>query len=363
MGTKIYLSDIDLGKNEIRKVNKVLEKKWLSQGEFTEKFEKNFSNYLNCKYSYAVSSGTAALHLSLRALNIKAGDEVIVPSLTFVATVNAVLYSNAKAVFCDATSLNNFNISPENISQKISANTKAIIVMHYGGYACDMHQIKKIAQKNKLYIIEDAAHSIGGEYKDKKLGTIGDIGCFSFFANKNLVTGEGGMVVTNNSKFAEKIKLLRSHGMTTSSWDRYKGHSFSYNILDLGYNYRFDKMRSAIGIEQLKKINKNNSRRKELVNYYQKKLKGVSGITIPFMDYPYKSSYHLFPILLDNNINRKKFMLKLKSAGIQTSIHYLPVHKFSYYKNLFGEEHLPITEEIGKKVVTLPLHPLLKKVM
>lgn len=358
---KIALSEIDLDNEEIKEVVKVLKSKWLSSGEYVKRFEDEFAKYLSVKYAVAVSSCTSALHLVLRALNIKTNDEVIVPSLTFVATVSSVLYVGAKPVFADSISLDNFNISPEDIERKITSKTKVIIVVHYGGYSCDMYQIKKIANKYNLYIVEDAAHAPGAEYKGKKCGTIGDASCFSFFANKNIATGEGGMVVTNNDKLADKIKLLRSHGMTTTSWDRYKGHSFSYDVLDLGYNYRSDEIRAAIGLVQLKKLEKNNKKRENIVKFYQNKLKEIKGIEIPFINFKEKSSYHIFPIILSENINRKEFMEKLKEFGIQTSIHYNPVHKFTYYKKRFGNIKLLIAEEIGKRVITLPLHPLLKK--
>lgn len=362
MKKTIFLSDIDITGSEIAEVTKVLKKKWLSQGEVTQVFERSFCDYLKCKHAFAVSSCTAALHLALRAMDIKRGDEVIVPSLTFVATANAVLYTGATPVFADSASAENFNISPDDIEKKITSKTKAVIVMHYGGYACDMNKIRKLAKAHRLFLVEDAAHAIGGEYQGKKLGALGDIGCFSFFSNKNLVTGEGGMVVTNNDAFAEKIQLLRSHGMTTSSWDRYKGHSFSYDVLDLGYNYRFDEIRSALGLVQLKKLDKNNLKRKRLVLAYQGRLKKFSmKYSMPFLNAASRPSYHLFPVILDNTLNRKKIMADLKKAGIQTSIHYLPVHLFSFYRNNFKQEKLPVAEDIGRRVMTLPLHPLLTK--
>lgn len=360
MRRKIFLSDIDFTDAEIREVVKVLKRKWLSQGETTRAFEERFCRYLKCKHAFAVSSCTTALHLALRVLGVKPGDEVIVPSLTFVATVNAVVYTGATPVFADAAGLDNFNISPDDIQRKITRRTKAVIVMHYGGYACDMDAVKSIAKRHGLFVVEDAAHGVGGTYKGKKLGTLGDAGCFSFFANKNLVTGEGGMIVTDEDALAEKIRLLRSHGMTTSSWDRYKGHSFSYDVLDIGYNYRFDEMRSAIGLVQLKKLEKNNRKRKMLVNRYRKNLKGLEACSVPFSDFTGTPAYHLFPVILHSIVNRAELMARLNESGLQTSIHYPPVHLFSFYRNRMKNVKLPVTEAIGKRVVTLPLHPLMK---
>lgn len=362
MEWKIPLSDIDLDDNEIEAVTKVLKSKWLSMGPVTQKFEKEFAEYLGVKHAFAVSNATAALHIAHWVLGIRAGDEVIVPSLTFVATSNSILYCEAKPVFADITSLEDFNISPEDILNKITPKTKAITVVHYGGYPCDMNAIMEIAQDHGLRVIEDAAHAPGAEYKGKKCGTIGDVGCFSFFANKNIATGEGGMIVTNDDNLAEKIRIMRSHGMTTLTWDRHKGHANSYDVVDIGFNYRINEMASALGQVQLRKLDKNNDKRKKIVEEYRKKLKAISEISIPFENFKEKSSYHIFPILLSENVPRNKFMDNLKEKGIQTSIHYPPIHLFSYYKEMFGfkKDILLKTEFVGKQEVTLPLHPLMK---
>ncbi len=361
MRRKIFLSDVDITKDEIHEVVNVLKTKWLTQGKITQRFENEWRRYVKCKYACAVSSCTAGLHLALRAVGVKSGDEVIVPSLTFVATVNAVLYVGATPVFADSASAEDFNISPDDIKKKITKKTKAIMVMHYGGYSCEMDEVMKISKERDLFIIEDAAHAHGAEYKGKRLGTIGDIGCFSFFANKNLVTGEGGMAVTNNDKFAEKIKLLRSHGMTTSSWDRYRGRGLAYDVSDLGYSYRFDDVRASLGLVQLRKLNKNNDKRKEIVCSYREKLQDVKDMILPFANFPHKSSYHLFPVVLGRKVQREKFMRELRGKGIQTSIHFQPVHQFSYYKKKFKETNLPVAEDIGKRVVSLPLHSLMRE--
>jgi dTDP-4-amino-4,6-dideoxygalactose transaminase len=360
---KIDFSDIDFNAEEINKVSAVVKSKWISMGEVTEEFEQKFANYLGVKHAFSVSNGTAALHIANLALNIKSGDEVIVPSLTFVATANSILYTGAKPIFADVESQHNFSISPERIKEKITKKTKAILVVHYAGYPCNMAQIRDIAKENKLFIIEDDAHAPGSEFSGKKLGTIGDIGCFSFFSNKNLVTGEGGMIVTNNDELAEKIKKRRSHGMTSLSWDRYKGHAFSYDVTTLGYNYRSNEIASALGLCQLKKLDKNNAVREELTNTYRKYLEKVEGISLPYASMKGKFSYHLFPIMLGKKVERTKFMEFLKSKGVQTSIHYPPIHLFSYYRKKFGfkEGMLPVTEFIGRREVTLPLHPLLEK--
>ncbi len=363
MTIKIPLSDIDLGDEETEAVTKVLKSKWLSMGPVTEEFENKFKEYLNVKNAYAVNNCTAALHIAHKVLGIKEGDEVICPSLTFVATANSILYCGAKPVFADITSFDDFNISPDDILEKITPKTKAITVVHYAGYPCDMDAIMEIAEDHKLFVIEDAAHAPGAEYKGKKAGTIGDVGCFSFFANKNLSTGEGGMIATNNDSLGEKIRIMRSHGMTTLTWDRYKGHARSYDVVNLGFNYRGNEIASAIGLVQLKKLDKNNNKRNEIVDMYKKGLKNIKEITIPFKDCKEKSSYHIMPILLSEEVSRNDFMDKLKEKGIQTSIHYPPIHLFSYYKKKFNyiKGMLPKTEFVGEHEVTLPLHSLMAK--
>ena len=359
--SKYPLSDIDFGKEEERAVLRVLRSRWLSTGPVTETFERAFSEYLGGGKAIAVSNGTAALHLALAAIGIKEGDEVILPSLTFVATANSVLYVGARPVFADIAGADDLNISPREIEKKITQRTKAILVMHYGGYPCDMEAILRIGKRHRLYTVEDAAHAPGAEYQKKKCGVVGDVGCFSFFSNKNLVTGEGGMVVTRNRELARSIRGMRSHGMEALSWDKYRGHLSSYDIRGLGYNYRTTEIQSALGLVQLKKLEKNNRKRKKLVEVYRNELQNVKEISIPFLQAKGIPSYHLFSILVAPFIDRNRVMEKLRGFGIQSSIHYPPVHLFSLYRSRFGyrKGDLPKTEGISQREITLPLHPLL----
>ena len=363
MHEKIPLSDIDMGKEEIDAVKEVLKSKWLSMGPVTLEFEKKFSEFLGIKHSFGVCNGTAALHIANKVLGIGKDDEVILPSLTFVATSNATLYCGAKPVFADISSLDNLNISPEDILEKITPKTKAITLVHYGGYPCDMDAILEIADDHSLKVIEDAAHAPGAEYENKKCGTIGDVGCFSFYPNKNMVTGEGGMVVTNDDDLASKIRTLRSHSMTTLTWDRQKGHAYSYDVADLGFNYRINEIASAIGQIQLSKLEKNNKKRERLVNEYINQFKTIKDISIPFIDYKGKSAYHLFPLILSERISRDEIVKELSKMGVQTSVHYPPIHLFSYYQqNLDLEDlSLPKTELVGQQVLSLPLYPNMMK--
>jgi len=357
------LSDIDLGKEEEQGILRVLRSRWLSTGPTTERFEEDFSEYLGGGDAVAVSSGTAALHLALACLGLGEGDEVILPSLTFIATANAVLYVGANPVFADIMSEENLNISADEIEKKVTKKTKAIMVMHYGGYPCDMKAILETAKGHGLYLIEDAAHAPGAEYLGKKCGLVGDISCFSFFSNKNLVTGEGGMVVTRNKAWADQVRRMRSHGMETLSWDKYRGRLSSYDVRGLGYNYRTTEIQSALGLTQLKKLDGNNRKRGRLVEIYRKELQEVEEISIPFLKFEGNPSYHLFPILMTRGTNRNRMMGRLKGFGIQTSVHYPPVHLFSLYRNQFGyrKGDLPRTEEVSGREVTLPLHPRMKQ--
>jgi dTDP-4-amino-4,6-dideoxygalactose transaminase len=355
---RVPLSDIDLGEEEITAVEEVLRSKWLSMGSVTKRFEQAAAEYLEAKHVFAVANGTTALHLAYAALRLGPGDEVILPSLTFVATANAVLYTGATPVFADIVNLDDLTISPEEIERRITPRTRAIAVMHYGGYPCNMEAILEIARRHRLAVVEDAAHAPGTVYGERKAGTWGDVGCFSFFANKNLVTGEGGLVVTDRDDLADRIRLLRSHGMTTLTWDRHRGHAHSYDVVALGYNYRLDEMRAALGLVQLRKLEANNRRRAEITQTYRQMLAGIPGIQLPFLTHPGRSACHLFPILLTGEVARGIFIERMRSAGIQTSIHYPPIHQFTYYRERFGYEqgYLPLTENVGWQEVTLPLY-------
>lgn len=359
MNLKIPLADMDYGPEEENAALEVIHRRWLTMGAVTQEFEAEFRKLTGSKYAFAVSNCTQALHLACLALGIASGDEVILPSLTFVATSNAVLYTNANVCFAEVIGEGELNISPEDIERKITPQTKAIIVVHYGGFPCRMPEIRDIARSHHLSIIEDAAHAPGASLEGRSMGAWGDIGCFSFFSNKNLATGEGGMLVSDREDVAEKVKLLRSHGMTTLTWDRHHGHAHTYDVVALGYNDRIDEIRSAIGLVQLGKLIKNNARRKAIVERYRRRLvePDFGDITLPFLDAPGWSSNHLFPVLLPSYADRRLFMDAMREKGIQTSIHYPPIHCFSYYRQRYPGVSLPITEAIAAREVTLPLYP------
>lgn len=355
---RIPLSDIDFDNDELEAVQNVINSRWLTMGRITQDFEAAFAKYTGAKYALAVTNATAALHMACVAIGLKAGDEVIVPSLTFVASANCIRYTGATPIFADISNENDLNISPSAIEETITNHTKAILLVHYGGYACEMPRIMELARRHQLRVIEDAAHAAGSWLDDRHLGTWGDIGCFSFFSNKNMTTGEGGMVVTNDEALYEKLRLLRSHGMTSLTWDRHKGHAWGYDVVELGYNYRIDEIRSAIGMAQLAKLNRNNQRRRQLTLCYREYLQEFPQLTIPFTDHPGITAAHIMPILLSRDIDRVVFMENMKTHGIQTSIHYPPIHSFTAYREYSGNtmKQLSITENVARREVTLPLY-------
>lgn len=356
MSYKIPLFDLNFDEKEEQAVLETIQSKWISTGPKTVAFEERFASMLNAKHAVALSNCTVSLHLALKLAGVQSGDEVICPSLTFVATVNSIRYVDAIPVFADVTSYENPTIDPEDIRRKITSKTKAIMVMHYGGFACDMDKIMQIARENNLKVIEDACHGPLSEYKGKKLGTIGDVGCFSFFSNKNISTGEGGMLITNNDEYASRTKLLRSHGMTTMSYERAKGHSTAYDVVELGYNYRMDDIHSSIGLEQLDKIETDLNKRTEVRKLYVKLLSEIPGIIIPFKDYTEFSSNYILPIVLKDRNAEKRDQIRaaLAEAGIQTSMHYPAVHRFSIYKEFYSE--LPVTDYLVNNLITLPMY-------
>lgn len=368
----IPLADIDLDDEEIQAVTDVLRSKWLSMGPVTADFERQFAALVGVKHALAVTNCTAALHLAHLALGAGPGDTVICPALTFVATANAIRYTGATPVFAEVTGLDNCNISPDSIAACIDASTKGICVVHYGGYPCDMDRILTLARQHGLYVVEDVAHAPGGgtwitvpgqspecagTRVFKACGSMGDIGCFSFFSNKNMTTGEGGMLTTDNDQLAERLALLRSHGMTSLTWDRDRGHSFSYDVTASGFNYRIDEMRSALGRVQLRRLHANNARRAEAVHRYHTRFAALTDLIIPFAHPDGRATYHLMPIVLPADGQRAACMEFLKARGIQTSIHYPPIHQFTYYRASAQAAVLPLTEQLGKRLLTLPLYP------
>ena len=363
---RIPLSDLDYGPEEETAVLRVLKSKWLSMGPEVQVFEKEFAEYVGTKYAFGVSNGTAALHLCYLAIGLGPGDEIIQPAINFVAVANMTVAVGSTPVFADICGVDEPTIDPADLERRITSQTKAVVVMHYGGYLCRMAEIKEICERHGLFLIEDACHAVGARYIDpqerhphnKMAGDIGDIAAFSFFSNKNLATGEGGMVVTNRDDLAERVRLLRSHGMTTLTWDRHKGHASSYDVTLNGYNYRFDELRAALGRCQLVKLKKNNERRRALVSAYRQNLSTLPDWVIPFNSYRGDSAYHLMVAVAPTEEIRLQTVQNLAKQRIQTSLHYPFLPGFSAFKN-FQTKGLARSVSFASRVITLPLFPTL----
>lgn len=352
----IPLFDLNYDEDEVNAAVETIRSKWISMGAKCLELEKEFAEMLGAKYAFAVTNCTAALHLACVVAGLKEGDEVICPSLTFAATVNCIKYVGATPVFVDICGKDNICIDPSKIEELITDKTKAIIPMHFAGFPCDMDTIMAIADKHNLIVLEDACHGPLSEYKGKKLGTIGAMGCFSFFSNKNISTGEGGMIVTNDDAMAEKIRLLRSHGMTTMSYQRAQGHATSYDILEVGFNYRMDDIRASLAISQLKKLKPDLEKRVVIRKKYEELLSKIDGIVVPYLGHKAFSSNYIFPVVLDEKFvgKRDEVRDKLQEKGIQTSVHYPAIHRFSVYKEY--ARSLPNTEYIADNEFTLPMY-------
>lgn len=354
---KVQLFKLNYDKRESQAVKDVVDSGWITMGEKTKAFEATFSKAHDDVLSTAVSSATAALHMSLLALGIKEGDEVIIPALTFVADINVVRMVGATPVLADCESYEDWNISARTIEKVITSKTKAVIIVHFAGYPCQMDEIVALCKEKNIALIEDCAHAPGARYNGRAVGTFGKYGCFSFFTNKNLSVGEGGMLTTQDEDLDQQAKYFRSHGMTALTLDRHKGRAITYDVTQSGLNYRIDEMRSALGLVQLDKLADANAKRKMLVERYLERLSGVKGLSIPFLDLNnIEPVYHIFPILLDAKIDRVALIGKLKVDGIQSSIHYPAFKDFTAFKDI-GLNEAPVAEDIATRELTLPLYP------
>ncbi|HEU4660832.1 MAG TPA: DegT/DnrJ/EryC1/StrS aminotransferase family protein [Pseudolabrys sp.] len=347
-----------LGREEKEALSDVIDSGWITMGDRVRAFEDAFARVHNAPESVAVSSCTAGLHLILQSLGIGPGDEVLVPSLTFVATVNCVLYVGADPVFVDIESLDKPLISLADAGTKCSARTRAIIVMHYAGYIADRDAWREFAAERNLFLIEDAAHAVGVD----QVGTFGHAAAFSFYGNKNMTTAEGGIVTSPNRDVLERVRQMRNHGMTSGTFQRFSDRSVGYDVMMLGYNYRMDELRAAIGLTQLKKLASWNEKRRSLTQRYMQYLKErCPNVEVPFTGLkdssPAISSHHIMPVVLPKRSDRQKVIDILRGVGIQTSNHYPAVHQLTFYRNRFSSVCLPQTEEYARRELTLPLHP------
>ena len=278
----VPLADVRVDDELRSAVNDVVESGWWSMGPQVEEFERAFGEFVGVEFALAVANGTAALHLALLAAGVGPGDEVVLPSLNFVAAANSIAHTGATPVFCDIVGADDLNLDPADLEAAVGPRTKAVVVLHYGGFPCDMQAVREVADRHDLIVVEDAAHAPGATWRGERCGALGLVGCFSFFSNKNMPVGEGGMVVTDDAGVAEQLRLLRSHGMTTLTWARHRGHASSYDVLLHGFNYRLDELRAAIGLVQLRRLPAENAGRAEIAARYREALHGTSGVTIPF---------------------------------------------------------------------------------
>jgi len=351
--------------NEINSVVESLKSGWLTMGEKTFEFENNFSEFVHSKYAIGVNSATSALHLALRTIGLKKDDEVIMPAMTFISTAEVVCYFEAVPVFVDIEK-DTHNISAEKIESQITHKTKCIIPVHFAGQPCDMDEIIRIADKYNLYIIEDAAHAFPSFYKDKIVGSISDMTCFSFYATKTLTTGEGGMITTYNNEWVDLIKTLRLHGITKDAWNRYsESGSWKYDVHDLGYKYNISDISSSIGIEQLKIANDLQKKREIIAEKYNKAFSDIDELITFKIKNDRISSWHLYPLKLNIDclsIDRDNFIEELKERGISTSVHFIPLYEFTYYKNLgYKKEDYPNCQWVYNRTLSLPIYPDMSK--
>jgi len=350
---KIPYSHQWIDNKDIKEVVKVLKSDWLTQGPKVEEFEKAIAKYCNAKYGVAFSSGTSALYAAYKTAGIKEGDEVITTPLTFVATSNMISVLGAKPVFVDVEQ-DTLNINPELIERSITSRTKAIATVDFAGVSCDYDKILKIAKENKLLLVEDACHALGTEYKGRKLGSFADITIVTFHPVKHITTGEGGVALTNNKNFYEKLKIVRNHGIIKKPE---KG-GWYYEVKEPSFNFRITDIQCALGISQLKKIDRFLKRRREIIAKYNKAFKDVKEIILPTEKNYLKTARYIYPIQVKKQ-NRKKVFSNLQEQGIGIQIHYMPLHLHPFYKKRFEYKKgdFPIAEEYYERAITIPLFP------
>lgn len=352
---QVPLADVVVPEDDIAAVADTYRSGWLSMGPQTEAFEAELAAFTGAEHAIAVANGTVGLHLMCAALRLGAGDEVIVPSLTFVATPNAVAYTGASPVFADIAGVDRPWLSTPAVEALITPRTRAVMNMSYGGHAGETQALRELADSRGLVLLEDAAHGLGGTVDGRALGRAGLAGAYSFFSNKNLAVGEGGAVVTDDGPLAERMRLLRSHGMTTLTWDRHRGHAAGYDVVALGFNYRIDEPRAALGRRRLTRLADETAARASLADRYTAELERVDGVTPGIGPSPAeRPAHHLYTVVLDASRDRDAVRAAMAERGIQTSMHYPPAHRFSIYS---GARHgdMSVTERYAGSAMSLPL--------
>jgi UDP-4-amino-4,6-dideoxy-N-acetyl-beta-L-altrosamine transaminase len=343
---------------DIEEVVKVLRSDWIVMGNKVKEFEHAVCSYVGAKHGVAVNSGTAALDVAVNSLGLGDG-EVITTPLTFVATAHAILYAGLRPVFADIQR-DTFNIDPSDIERKITEKTRAVIYVDFAGHPCDIDEIRKIAGEHGLRMVEDAAHALGAEYRGRKVGSLADVTIFSFHPVKHITTGEGGMCVTSDDELAQRMRILRNHGIESSAIERFGPRGkWVYDVKMLGRNYRMTDFQAALGLSQLNRLEFFIKRREEIAKAYIEELSGVDGIELPAVKPYIRHAWHIFTILVDRKINRDKFIESLRKKGIGAAVHYPPIYSFTYYRERFGlrPEDFPVSEDVSSRTVTIPLFP------
>lgn len=344
-----------LGEPEKRALAEVIDGQWLTMGDRVRRFEQAFAELHEVEDAVAVNSGTAALQLALTAFDLGPGMEVLVPSMTFVATAAAVVHAGATPVFVDVERGDRPHMSIADARRRITERTRAIMIMHYGGFRMDVAAWRELADDHDLLLFEDAAHVAGLV----GTGAVSDAAAFSFFTNKNLTTAEGGMLVVRDAGRRQRARMLRTHGMTTSSLDRERGRAVGYDVVECGHNFRMDELRGALGLVQIERLTGWNRVRRELMAHYRAELRREAPeVEVPFGP-AHETSGHIMPVLLPDGCDRSSVMAAMRAAGVQTSVHYPAVHQFDYYRRSYGRIALPHTERFAERQLTLPLHPAL----
>lgn len=355
---ELPLFDLQLQPQDLQAVAETLRSGWLTLGPRTAAFEEEFARHLGAKHAIAVSSCTAALHLAYLAAGVGPGDEVIVPSFTFAATAAAALYCGATPVFAEIVSREAPSLDPDDAQRRITPRTKAVCIVHYAGYAAAADRMREICDRHGIALIEDVAHAPSATLQGRRLGTWGLAGAFSFFSNKVLSVGEGGLLCTDSDEVAAQVRSQRSHCMTSGTWDRHSGRTDTYDVVGLGYNYRLDEPRSALLLSRMGRLEVEIERRRELTVRYRTLLKEVPGIVVPFRDEEVpESSCYVIPIMLEEDGRQHEVSTRLRERGIQTSIFYPSIHRFSAYRRRFPGISLPITELASRTELTLPFYP------
>ncbi len=354
---RVPLTDIAVTEDDVEAVLECLREGWLTMGPRTRTFEQELAQRIGTPHAVTVSSGTAALHLACQAAGLGPGDEMIVPAFTFVASASAARFVSAEPVLCDVLGPHDLNIDVEDVARRITPRTRAVMAVHFGGYPADVLALRKLCDEHGLILIEDCAEAIGARVDDsgRQVGTVGELGAFSFFSKNQLCVGEGGMVSTADDELAERVRLLRSHALTSGTWDRHRGHDPVYDIVDIGFNFRIDEPRAALGLSRMRRLDADIEARRAIVRAYRERLAGTPGLEMPWDDHAVELSTHFaVPVLLRDRETRDRFREGLKAGGVQTTW-YPALHTFSEYRQAAPPEGLPRALEIAERHCMLPL--------